>query len=226
MTPHLVEFFGNLGFDGAWIEAEHGPVDYGEIGPYSRACDLWGMTSIVRVSLNLPGVVYRTLDQGAQGIVMPHVDTADDARALVNAARFHPLGARGSASSRQGIGVDDFFEVINDETLVVALLEDMVAIENLDEILKVDNLDVFHVPSRDLGQSMGYLDDTTPKEVLDVIDDAVERIVAAGKVAGVRVNRGNAASFVEKGARFLTTPWEDWATAGGRDYLGSLPKVT
>ena len=62
MTPHLVEFFGNLGFDGAWIEAEHGPVDYGEIGPYSRACDLWGMTSIVRVSLNLPGVIYRTLD--------------------------------------------------------------------------------------------------------------------------------------------------------------------
>ena len=222
MTPHLVEFFGNLGFDGAWIEAEHGPVDYGDVGPYTRACDLWGMTSIVRVSLNRPGVIYRTLDQGAQGIVMPHVNTSDDATALVNATRFHPLGARGMAAGRQSQGVEGFFEAINDETLAVALLEDVVAIENLDEILKVENLDVFHVPSRDLGQSMGFLDDATPREVLDVIDDAIERIVAAGRVAGVRVNHGNAAAYVEKGARFLTTPWEDWATVGGREYLQNL----
>ena len=67
------------------------------------------MTSIVRVNLNLPGVIYRTLDQGAQGIVMPHVDTAEQAQAVVRASKFQPIGARGMISNRQGIGVEDFF---------------------------------------------------------------------------------------------------------------------
>ena len=64
ITSDLIEFFGNLGFDGAWIEAEHGPFDFGDIADLTRACDLWGMTSIVRVNLNLPGVIYRTLGTG------------------------------------------------------------------------------------------------------------------------------------------------------------------
>ena len=64
---------GPMGFDGIWLEGEHGGVDYGDIGDLTRACDLWGLTSIARVNLNLPGVIYRTLDVGAQWICVPHV---------------------------------------------------------------------------------------------------------------------------------------------------------
>ena len=72
-SPDMVDFLGQFGFDSILIEGEHGPVDFGHISDLSRACDLWGMTSVVRVNLNLPGVIYRTFDLGAQGIMVPHV---------------------------------------------------------------------------------------------------------------------------------------------------------
>ena len=71
--PHnaeMIEHLGALGVDGVWIEGEHGPIDYADIPDLTRACDLWGITSVVRVNLNLPGVIYRTLDVGATGIVV------------------------------------------------------------------------------------------------------------------------------------------------------------
>ena len=90
LTPDMVEFFGPMGFDGIWIEGEHGPVDFADIRDFTRAADLWGMTSVARVNLNLPGVIYRTLDQGAQAIVVPHVNTADEARVVLDSAKFAP----------------------------------------------------------------------------------------------------------------------------------------
>ena len=217
ITSDLVEFFGNLGFDGAWVEAEHGPFDFGDIADLTRACDLWGMTSIVRVNLNLPGVIYRTLDQGAQGIVMPHVDTADQARAVVRAAKFQPIGARGMITSRQGIGVENYMGTANDETLVIVLIEDILAVENLDDILKVDHIDVFFVAGSDLAQSMGY-----PEGHPDVdltIDQTNRRIVAAGRRAGAVVEDHTLDMYLDQGATFLMSEWEQWASAGASAYL-------
>ena len=156
-TADMIDSMGPLGFDAFWIEGEHGPVDFAEIPDVTRACDLWGRSSIVRVNLNLPGVIYRTLDVGAQGIVVPHVNTAEEARAVVDAAKFHPLGNRGNFTSRQGYGVADYASKANDETLVIVLIEDVVAIDNLDEIIAVDHIDVFFVAPGDLAQTMGYL---------------------------------------------------------------------
>ena len=121
-TGDMIENLGALGFDGAWIETEHGPFDYKDLPDLTRACDLWGMTSVVRVALNLPGVIYRTMDVGAQGIVVPHVDTVEDARAVVDAGKFAPIGHRGNYTSRQGYGVDDYLTKANDETLLVVLI--------------------------------------------------------------------------------------------------------
>ncbi|MCY3913401.1 MAG: 4-hydroxy-2-oxovalerate aldolase, partial [Chloroflexi bacterium] len=61
-TPDMIDLMGPWGFDGFWIEAEHGPVDFGDIADLTRACDLWGVTSIVRVNRVEPGIIYRTLD--------------------------------------------------------------------------------------------------------------------------------------------------------------------
>ena len=81
----LIDSIGPIGIDGVWLEGEHGPVDYQAIGDQSRACDLWGMTSIVRVGQNQENVIYRTLDRGAQGIVVPHVNSRDEAESVVAA---------------------------------------------------------------------------------------------------------------------------------------------
>jgi len=219
MTPDLVDVFGSLGFDGVWIEGEHGPVDFGDIGAFTRAADLWGMTSVARVNLNLPGVIYRTLDQGAQAIVVPHVNTAEEARAVVEASKFTPVGARGSYTSRQGIGVDDYFTLANDETMAIVLIEDIAAINNLDDILKVDHIDVFFVARTDLAQSMDFVGQPAHPEVDRTVDRAIEQIVAADRVPGTIVTSATVAEYVEKGVRFLNVNYTPWLKSGAEDFL-------
>ena len=222
VTADLIEFLGTLGFDGVWIEGEHGPVDYKDIPDLTRACDLWGLTSVVRVNLNLPGVIYRTLDVGAQSICVPHVNTAEEARAVVDAGKFHPLGARGNYTSRQGIGVEGFAHKANDESMLIILIEDIVAIDNLAEILTVDDIDVFFVAPGDLAQSMGYLDQVEHPEVQAVVGKAIRQIVDAGRVAGYTVSDANVAESIDRGARFFLTQWTPWAATGARGYLDKV----
>ena len=219
MTSDLVEVFGSLGFDGVWIEGEHGPIDFGDIGELTRAADLWGMTSVARVNLNLPGVIYRTLDQGAQAIVVPHVNTAEEAYAVIEASKFAPVGGRGSYTSRQGIGVDDYFTTANNETMAIVLIEDIVAINNLDEILKVDHIDVFFVARTALAQSMGLVGQPAHPEVDAIVDRAIEQIVAAGRVPGTIVTSATVAEYVEKGVGFLNVNYTPWLMSGAEGFL-------
>jgi 4-hydroxy-2-oxoheptanedioate aldolase len=81
--PDDIDAFGPVGFDGVWLEGEHGGVDAAELGNLTRACDIWGMTSVVRINANDQGLIYRTLDRGAQDIVVPHVNSAAEAGNVV-----------------------------------------------------------------------------------------------------------------------------------------------
>ena len=225
-SADMIDYFGQFGFDGVWLESEHGPVDFADISDLTRVCDLWGMTSLVRVNLHLPGVIYRTLDQGAQGVIVPHVNTVEEARAVVNAAKFAPIGARGMFPSRQSYGVEDYFERANDETMIVVLIEDIVAINNLSEILKVDHIDVFFVAPGDLGQSMGYLGQMSHPEVLATVDKAIEQITGAGRVAGTLVNDTTVEGYIEKGVRFFAPEWPEWFASGARGYLDRVAAVS
>jgi 4-hydroxy-2-oxoheptanedioate aldolase len=217
-STHVIDFLGTLSPDAIWIEGEHGPVDFADIPDLTRACDLWGMTSVVRVNDNHPGTIYRTFDVGAQGIVVPHVNTAEEARAVVDAAKFHPIGHRGMYGSRQGYGDPDYVHKANDETLVVILIEDIVAVNNLPEILTVDNIDVFFVAPSDLAQSMGYLGGTSHPEVLATIDKAIEQIVGAGRTAGALVNDANVEHYIKQGVRFMMTGWPAWVASGAKAF--------
>ena len=180
-TSDFIDFLGPLGYDAAWIEGEHGPMDFNLIPDATRACDLWGMTSVVRVSDNDYGLIYRVLDLGAQAITVPHVNTADEAQAIVEAAKFHPIGKRGMYPSRQSYGCADYNQQANDETMLIILIEDVKAVENLDEILKVDHIDVFFVAPSDLGQSMGHIDSPFHADVHKLERETLSRIVAAGR---------------------------------------------
>lgn len=233
MTADIIDFLGPLGFDGAWIETEHGAVDFADIPNLTRACDLWNMTSVVRVNLNIPGVIYRTFDVGAQGIVVPHVDTVEDARRVVKGAKFGPIGARGNYTSRQGLGVENYAAKANDQTLVVVLIEDIAAINNLSEILEVDHIDVFFVAAGDLSQSMGYLDQPTHPEVQAVVDRAITQIIDAGRVAGtvafndaVTGDITEVERYIENGVRFFLVDWPSWLEAKARDYLAKVAAVS
>jgi 4-hydroxy-2-oxoheptanedioate aldolase len=224
-SPDMIDYLGQFGFDAVWIETEHGPIDYADIPDMTRACDLWGMTSIVRVNQNVEGIIYRTFDVGAQGVVVPHVNTAEEARAVVHAGKFAPIGARGMYGSRQSYGVADYFAKANDETLLVVLIEDIVAVRNLPEILKVDHIDVFFVAPSDLAQSMGLIGQLDHPEVVATIDKAIGQIVGAGRVAGALVNDATVEDAIKKGARFIMTGWPAWVASGARGYLKRVASV-
>lgn len=222
----MIDMMGPLGAEGVWIESEHGATDFADIADLSRACDLWGMTSIVRVTSNSEGLIYRTLDRGAQGIVVPHVNTREEAEAVVDAAKFAPIGRRGMFTSRQGYGVQDYFTHANDNTLVGILIEDIVAVENLDEILKVDNIDVFYVAPNDLAQSMGYIGDLSNQKVKQTIDDALSRIVAAGRVAGALATDANVEHNISLGVQVLGISVSLWLHSGARAFLKKVEALS
>lgn len=226
MSGDLIEYFGLMDFDAIWLEGEHGPVDYGDISDLTRACDLWGKSSLMRVNQHDPGVIYRTLDVGAQGIAVPHVNTAEEALAVVDAAKFGPIGHRGSATGRQGIGVADYFAKANDETMIVVLIEDILAIDNLDSILGVDQIDVFFIAPGDLAQSMGHTGAPGHPEVTTAVEESVRRIVAAGRVAGTLVNASNVEHYVNLGVRFFSVAWIPWLLEGAQRYLDTVAAAT
>jgi 4-hydroxy-2-oxoheptanedioate aldolase len=215
--PDLIDQLGTLDVDGIWLEGEHGGVDYADLGNLTRACDLWGKTSIVRVMDNDYATIYRTLDRGAQGIVVPHVNTRTEAEAAVEAAKFAPLGKRGMFTSRQGFGVDDYLKTANDQSLLIVLIEDIVAIHNLDAILKVDHIDVFFVAPNDLATSMGHIGNMGQPDVQTTIDGAISKIVQAGRSAGMLVNTGNVERYTRMGVRALMTSFFPWIQTGVKD---------
>ena len=226
MTPDIVDSLGPLGFDGVWIEAEHGPIDFKDIPDLTRAADIWGMTSVVRVNLNVPGVIYRTLDVGAQGIVVPHVNTKAEAQAVVSAGKFAPIGERGMFGSRQSYGVDNYFAEANDQSLLIVLIEDIVAVNNLDEILEVDDIDVFFVAPSDLAQSMGYIGQLSHPDVTGTIEGAITKIAAAGRTPGALATDANVESYVEMGVKFMMTGWPAWVAAGASEFQRKVAGAT
>ena len=217
--PDLIDQLCTLDVDGIWLEGEHGAVDYADLGNLTRACDLWGKTSVVRVMDNDYATIYRTLDRGAQGIVVPHVNTRAEAEAAVEAAKFAPVGKRGMFTSRQGFGVDDYLKTANDQSLLIVLIEDIAAVRNLDEILKVDHIDVFFVAPNDLATSMGQIGKMGSPEVQEIIDRALMRIVEYGRSAGMLVNLDNVERYTRMGVRALMTSFFPWVQASAKDLI-------
>jgi 4-hydroxy-2-oxoheptanedioate aldolase len=217
--PDLIDQLGPLGADGIWLEGEHGGVDYADLGNLTRACDLWGLTSVVRVMDNDYATIYRTLDRGAQGIVVPHVNTRREAEAVVEAGKFAPLGKRGMFTSRQGFGVDEYLKTANDQSMLMVLLEDIAAIRSLDDIVKVDHIDVFFVAPSDLATSMGHIGNLGHPDVQQTIDAAIGKIVAAGRTAGTLVTAANVERYTRMGVRCLMASFFPWIQAGAKDLM-------
>ena len=215
----MIDFLGQFGFDGVWLEGEHGPVDWDAIGDMSRACDLWGMASVTRVNNNDPGTIMRALDRGTMGIVVPHVNSREAAEQAMKSAKYAPVGYRGMFGGRQSFGVPDYFQHANDQTLIVVLIEEIEAVNNLAEILTVDDIDVFFVAPADLAQTMGHIGNHTHPDVQATIDKALAQIVAAGRTAGTLATDDNVARYRDAGVRFFLTGWTNWVSQGAKAFL-------
>src|SRR6266545_6248213 len=127
----IIDQFGHLGLiDVAWFEMEHGPITWDRLSDFSRACDLWGITSLTRVDQNDPSTIGHALTRGMQSVMVPHVNTREDAERAVRSSLYPPKGMR-RGGGRQAFGVTDYSRKANDETMVVVLIEDVQTISNL-----------------------------------------------------------------------------------------------
>jgi len=223
--PDDIDAVGSIGFDGIWLEGEHGATEAADLGNLTRACDMWGMTSVARVNQNEQGLIYRTLDRGAQAIVVPHVNNASEARNVVEGGKFTPKGKRGMWTSRQGYDVDNYLHKANDETMLIVLIEDIIAWDNLDEIIAVDDIDVFFVAPSDFAASMGHMGDLQHPDVVAKINDALTRIIAAGRNAGALATNENVAAYVDMGVRFFMTEAGPWIASGFNQFLTNANSV-
>jgi 4-hydroxy-2-oxoheptanedioate aldolase len=224
-APDLVELFGAIGYDFVMFDCEHGPMDLDEVEHMVRAAEAFGITPIVRVPNHEDSTLLRHLDRGVQGIIVPHVNTREQAEAVARAARYYPEGHRGVGGGRAhdyGVGVsrEESTRWINAQLLVIPMIEDVAAVDQLDAILGVPGLDVLHVAAGDLGQSMG---NPGPAAVRQLMRQVIPKIRAAGKLAGVGGNSpadaAGIAEFIKLGATFVTISAWGLLRLGAEDFL-------
>jgi 2-keto-3-deoxy-L-rhamnonate aldolase RhmA len=207
----LVEMLGYAGFDWILIDAEHGSINENDCAAMVRACELANTTSIVRPSNHNADTILRFLDRGAQGVQVPHVNTANDARAVVDAVKYYPAGRRGVTSFTRPASygfrepVPEYCKSANAETLICVMIEEQQAVDNLPEILAVDGIDVFFIGVADLAQTMGFPGNKNAPEVQALVRQAIAGITAAGKVAGVSCAEEQMREFVGLGVQYFHT---------------------
>ena len=177
--PGLCELLGYAGFDFVLIDGEHGAVDATTIDRLVQGCFAGGTVPVVRVLRNdEPEAVMKAIDLGAQGVLIPHCRTADDARRLQQAAFYAPRGKRGFGPGRGSkwglVPTAEYFATIDDSILLAALIEDVAGVENIDEIAQV-GLDVLWVGTGDLAADYGVPGETSHPKVLE----AAARVLAA-----------------------------------------------
>ncbi|MEM8743286.1 MAG: aldolase/citrate lyase family protein [Pseudomonadota bacterium] len=224
-SPQMVEMAGGLGFDWVLIDCEHGTISLESVELMIMAAEAAGVTPIVRPPTKSPREIMAVMDIGAMGVQVPHVNTAADARSAVDAVKYHPMGNRSMAAGirAQGYGLgtssENYVETANRETLVCVQLEDPEAIANADEILKVDNIDVFFIGPSDLSQAMGHPGNAKAPEVAQAIDRTLAKIVAAGHTPGMPGTTDNMSDILGKGVRYIYAHVPRLLNAAAKDYF-------
>jgi 4-hydroxy-2-oxoheptanedioate aldolase len=181
------EIMGRQGFDLMTVDLQHGLIDYQLALTMLQVLQGLPAPVLARVPWNEPGILMKCLDAGFAGVICPMVNTAADARSLVQSTRYAPLGSRSFGPTRANMVYGTgYAKAANANVLVLAMIETREALRNLDDILSVEGIDGVYVGPSDLGLSLGYEPTLEPTsvEVLEAITEIVRRTKAAGKIAG------------------------------------------
>ncbi|WP_298840429.1 HpcH/HpaI aldolase/citrate lyase family protein [uncultured Roseobacter sp.] len=205
---YTAEIMGGAGFDWLLIDGEHSPNDIRSIRDQMVALKGSASHPVVRVPIGETWIIKQVLDVGAQSVLVPMVETADQARALVRACRYPPNGTRGVGYA---VGrVSDFGQMENygptadEQICLLVQVENKTGLDNLDEILAVEGVDGVFIGPADLSASMGYLGQTMHPDMVATILDALKRISDAGKAPGIlTTDDGMIQSSLDAGAQFV-----------------------
>ena len=227
-SPHVVDIVGRLGFDWVLIDCEHGSISLESVELMVMAAETAGVTPIARPPVNSFESIGQLMDRGVMGVQVPHVNTAEDARRAVNAVKYHPLGDRGlaagvrAASYGYGMSMSEYAEQSNRDTLVCVQLEEAEAVRNVDDIVQVEDVDVFFVGPSDLSQSLGYPGRPDTPVVRNAMDTVFGTIVAAGKVSGSAGNSVATNRYLDQGVTYLYTHFTTLLSSAASEFLSEV----
>ncbi len=187
-SHYAIEAVAGAGFDWLLLDMEHSPNDLESLVAQLQAAAAYPTSSVVRVPWNDKVTIKRVLDVGAQSLLVPYVQNADEARAAVEATRYPPAGIRGvggmTRATRFG-RVNDYARRAQEELCVLVQVETEEALGHIEAIAAVEGVDGIFIGPADLHASMGYVGEVANPKVLPVMDDALRRIRGAGKAPGI-----------------------------------------
>ncbi|ONG29986.1 2-keto-3-deoxy-L-rhamnonate aldolase [Escherichia coli] len=187
-TSYMAEIAATSGYDWLLIDGEHAPNTIQDLYHQLQAVAPYASQPVIRPVEGSKSLIKQVLDIGAQTLLIPMVDTADQARQVVSATRYPPYGERGVGASvaraaRWG-RIENYMAQVNDSLCLLVQVESKTALDNLDEILDVEGIDGVFIGPADLSASLGYPDNAGHPEVQRIIETSIRRIRAAGKAAG------------------------------------------
>ena len=207
--PAIAEIMARAGFDWLTVDLEHSTITLDQAGQLIRVCDLCGAPPLVRLPANDPVPIKRVMDAGAHGIIVPMVNTPEEAAAAVAALRYPPDGVRGVGLARaQGYGAsfEDYRAWLAQEAVVIVQIEHILAVENLEAILAVEGVDGFIVGPYDLSGSLGRPGEFEHPDMLAAMERITQVVRRGGKPGGLHVVEPDPEELqrrVDEGYRFL-----------------------
>lgn len=224
-SPLMAEVMGHVGFDWLGVDLQHSETNLAQIQGMFQAVSSTPAMPFTRVAGNDSILIQRVLDLGAYGIIVPYVQTVEEAEAAVRAAKYPPRGVRSWGPIRGALyGGPDYFEHANAELVVIVMLETRQAVENAQAILSVDGVDGCFIGPNDLSVSYGELPE---RGVSSAVEEGIQAVLAAarttGTAAGIQTyDADDVSSRAEQGFRFIGLGSEvRLATAAARQALAA-----
>jgi len=222
-SNYTVEVIAGAGFDWILLDTEHSPSDLENLLTQLQAAAPYPTHPVVRVPWNDMVTMKRVLDIGAQSLLIPYVQTAEEARNAVAHTRYPPAGVRGVAGTTRATRfgrVKDYAKRAHEEICVLVQVETRSALDQIEAIAAVDGVDGIFIGPADLHASLGHTGEVANPQVKPLIDDAIRRIRKCGKAPGILTpNEADARHWLECGALFVAVGADVGILARGAEAL-------
>ena len=225
LSSHIVaEILAHAGFDWVLLDTEHSPNELPMVQSQLHAMTGGTASGVVRPAWNDMVLVKRFLDIGAQSLLLPYVQTAEEAQNAVRYTRYPQAGLRGVAGATRAAGygrTKDYMKKAHEEICLLVQAETRKSLENLEAIAEVEGVDGIFIGPNDLSADLGYLGNWQHPEVWKVMEDAAKRIRKAGKAPGILVGEADGQRCLDAGFLFVAVGADTGMLVRGSDSLAA-----
>jgi 2-dehydro-3-deoxyglucarate aldolase/4-hydroxy-2-oxoheptanedioate aldolase len=229
--PDIPRILKNCVFDFFILDCEHGFYDYDDVAHIFAVAREAGMPGMVRVPEVKREVVLKYMEMGAAGLLLPGAETVEQAKALVEHAKYAPLGNRGVSLTRahtayEKVNPAEYMKKVNEETILMLQIESVPGVENIDQLLDVEGIDAAFIGPNDLTQSMGIIGQKDHPMYLEAVDKIIETAKKKNKFSGIHLmSTEELETYIHKGMTInLWSSDINMLMTAGKEGLGKLNK--